>query len=195
MGQKHAWTALSIISIWLAVTFASIFSNDLIAGSDLVRIPVAAITCWFWGAVATGFVFIVVVRRKPTNRWLTLSIAGIWLSVALTSIFSPDLVAGSDPTSVPVAAIISPMAGTIATGFLFIVELVRKSSNSWLSVSILTIWLAVALVSIFAPELVTGSDPTRLPLAAVISSPIGAGATGFVCVFAWLLGRGGDKAN
>ena len=192
MGNRHEWTALSIISIWIAVTFASIFSNDLVAGSDPVRIPVAAITCWFWGAVATGFVFIVVLRRKPTNIWLTLSIFGIWASVALTSIFSPDLVAGSDPTNVPVAAIISPMAGAIATGFLFIVELGRKSNNPWLSSSILAIWLAVALVSIFAPELEAGSDPTILPLAAVISSPIGAGASGFVCVFSWVLGRAGD---
>ncbi len=192
MGQKHAWTALSVISIWIAVAFASTFSNDLIAGSDPVRIPVAAITCWFWGAVATGFILIVVLRKKPTNIWLTLSITGIWASVALTSIFSPDLVAGSDPTSIPIAAMISPMAGAIATGFLFIVELGRKSSNSWLSISILTIWMAVALVSIYAPELVTGSDPTTLPLAAVISPPVGAGASGFVCVFSWIAGRGGD---
>jgi hypothetical protein len=59
-----------------------------------------------------------------------------------------------------------------------------------MAVAIASIWLAVALTSIFAPDLVTGTDPTQVPIAAIISPVVGAIATGFVCGFVWLLARG-----
>jgi hypothetical protein len=44
------------------------------------------------------------------------------------------------------------------------------------------LWLAVAVVSIAGPMLVTGTDPTRIPLAALIAPPFGAIATGLLAV-------------
>ena len=46
----------------------------------------------------------------------------------------------------------------------------------------LTIWVVVALASIFAPELVTGTDPTRIPLAALVAPIAGLVGTGFVAL-------------
>ena len=60
----------------------------------------------------------------------------------------------------------------------------------WMGIAIAIIWLAVALTSIFTPELVTGTDPTRVPIAAIISPVVGAIGTGIVCGFVWLLARG-----
>jgi hypothetical protein len=48
----------------------------------------------------------------------------------------------------------------------------------------LGIWVAVALVSVFAPTLVTGSDPTTVPIAGLVSLSAGAVATGFACLAA-----------
>jgi len=42
---------------------------------------------------------------------------GLWLAVATISIFAPTMVTGSDPTSIPIAAILAPIAGTLATAF------------------------------------------------------------------------------
>ena len=50
-------------------------------------------------------------------------------------------------------------------------------------VAILAIWTAVTVLSIFAPSYVTGSDPTRIPTAAILSPIIGMVGTGFVAVF------------
>ena len=48
------------------------------------------------------------------------------------------------------------------------------------------IWTAVTLLSIFAPSYVTGSDPTRIPTAAILSPVVGVIGTGFVAAFTTL---------
>lgn len=50
-------------------------------------------------------------------------------------------------------------------------------------VAVASIWLAVLLVSIFTPQLVIGTDPTRLPVAAMISPIFGVIVTAYICVF------------
>ncbi|MCK4405262.1 MAG: hypothetical protein KAV43_01980 [Hadesarchaea archaeon] len=57
----------------------------------------------------------------------------------------------------------------------------------WVAVSVVGIWLAVALASIFSPDLVTNS--TRIPIAAIVSPIFGAFAT-FATLFVALLSRG-----
>ena len=48
-----------------------------------------------------------------------------------------------------------------------------------LPVAVLGIWGAVALVSIYAPSIVVGSDGTIVPVAGLFAPPAGAIATGF----------------
>ncbi len=51
------------------------------------------------------------------NAWTALSIGAIWAAVALASIFAPSLETDGGQTLVPLAAIISPVFGAVATGF------------------------------------------------------------------------------
>lgn len=125
MGGRQAWTVVSVGSIWLAVVFTSVFAPDLVSGSEQDHIPIAALVNWFWGTVSTGFVLLVMaLRRGPAggqeNVWISLAsvIAGIWVAVIFTSIFAPDLVTGSDPTRVPIVAMMSPIAATVATALV-----------------------------------------------------------------------------
>ena len=53
-----------------------------------------------------------------------------------------------------------------------------------LELSVAVIWAVVALAGIFTPVLVTGSDPTRIPLAALAAPVAGMVATGFVALHA-----------
>lgn len=64
-----------------------------------------------------------------------------------------------------------------------------RDNYVWVAISVVGIWLAVALASIFSPDLVTGTDPTRVPIAAIIGPIFGAFAT-FAIAFVALLGRG-----
>ena len=53
-------------------------------------------------------------ERKPV--WMALSIIAIWSSVAVIGIYGPSLeMAG---TAIPLSAILAPIFGAIATGFV-----------------------------------------------------------------------------
>jgi hypothetical protein len=57
--------------------------------------------------------------RPRSSSWgaFTFAISAIWLVVAIISIWTPDLVSGADRTHVPIAALVSPIAGVLATAF------------------------------------------------------------------------------
>ena len=58
--------------------------------------------------------------NDDASVWLgfELSVVVIWAVVALTGIFAPELVTGTDPTRIPLAALVTPVAGLVATGFV-----------------------------------------------------------------------------
>ena len=127
---------------------------------------------------------------KDKLFWTIVALAGIWIAVAIISIFSPDLVSGSEQEHLPVAAFITWISGAVATKSV-LNDIVRRpaSRNIWMGIAIVTviIWLAVTLVSVFVPVLVTGSDPTRLPLAAILAPIGGAIVTGIAGDYMQLL--------
>jgi hypothetical protein len=130
------------------------------------------------------------------QAWTVVSIGSIWLAVILTSIFAPDLVSGSEQDHIPIAAMGNWFWGTLSTGFVLLVIVLRRGAgreqeNVWVPLAsvIASIWVAVTFASIFAPDLVTGSDPTRIPIVAMMSPVAATVATGLVCVFTVLLAR------
>jgi hypothetical protein len=111
----------SVAAVWVAVGLASLMTPDLVTGSAQEHLPLAAITFWMWGAVATGLILMAagIAGDVADTRWRTLAIAvvTIWSVVAIVSIMAPELVTGSDPTRLPIAALVAPVAGMIATAF------------------------------------------------------------------------------
>jgi hypothetical protein len=121
-GSRYRFAAMAVCGIWGSLAAASIWSPDLISGSDATHVPVAALTDWFYAVIATGLVLLAFSHRTPDlgrSSWaaFTLVIYGIWLVVAITSIWTPDLISGTDETRVPIAALVSPIAGVLATAF------------------------------------------------------------------------------
>jgi uncharacterized membrane protein YhaH (DUF805 family) len=111
-----------VSSIWVALAAASIWSPDLISGTDDTHVPIAAFTDWFYAVIATGLVLMAFSRRTPDvgrSSWaaFTVAISVIWLVVAITSVWSPHLISGAEDTHVPIAALVSPIAGVLATAF------------------------------------------------------------------------------
>jgi hypothetical protein len=120
---KYLFAGFAVASIWLAIAAASVWSPDLVSGSEQDHIPLAAMTDWLYAATATGLVLLAFARRSPgasPSLWtgFTIAIAAVWAVVALASIFAPTIETGSDPTSVPITALVTPIAGVIATAFL-----------------------------------------------------------------------------
>ena len=122
------------------------------------------------------------------------AVAGLWLAMALSSVFAPDLIS-ADYDHVPIVALTIWPWGAVATGFVLFGAAfpARDRLARWgLPVAVLGIWGAVALVSIFAPSIVTGSDEmivagsgqTIVPVAGLFAPVAGAIATGYACLAA-----------
>ncbi len=130
-------------------------------------------------------------ERAAVNRWVGLApglaVASIWVPTLLLSVFAPDMVTGSQQEHLPLGGLIGWVWAAAATGYVLMATHAREESDDpsrWLGfeLSVLTIWVVVALAGIFAPQLVTGTDPTRIPLAALIAPPFGAVTTGFLAI-------------
>ncbi|HEY8546341.1 MAG TPA: hypothetical protein VIL36_14875 [Acidimicrobiales bacterium] len=113
--------AIALGGIWVAVAAISLFSPDMVTGSEQQHMPVAAFATWLWGSVAT----LAVVRfwsgpgrsaaHRTLHRPMAVAVAGVWAIAALVAVFGPVMVTGSDPTRVPFCAIFAPIAATILT--------------------------------------------------------------------------------
>jgi hypothetical protein len=121
-------------------------------------------------------------RILPT----AVAVGGLWLAMALSSVFAPDLISDAQD-HVPIVALTIWIWGAVATGFVLFGAAfpTRDPMARWaLPVAVLGIWAAVALVSIFAPTIVTGSDGTIVPVAGLFAPVAGTVATGFACLAA-----------
>jgi hypothetical protein len=94
---------------------------DLVSGSEQEHLPVAAFTTWLWGLVATGgFLWAMARLRGSASRrpiWIGLAVATLtaWLVATILSLALPVVETGSDPTRIPIAAIVSPVAAAALT--------------------------------------------------------------------------------
>jgi hypothetical protein len=119
---RYVFAGLTVACIWLATAAASIWSPVMITGIEHERLAIAAVIDWFPAAIASGLVLMAFSRRTrgaSRSLWLgfLIAIGSIWAAVAAVSIFSPALVTGSDPTTVPIAVFAAPIGGVIATAF------------------------------------------------------------------------------
>jgi hypothetical protein len=114
-ASTRPWAA-AVGAVILAIALISILSPDLVTGAFQEHIPIVGLTAWLWGAVAIGY--LTFVRGSHLDVPQAGLIAGLWLAIAATCIFSPELVTGTDPTRIPIAGLVAPVVGTVVTGFL-----------------------------------------------------------------------------
>jgi hypothetical protein len=125
MHGRMFWMVFTLVVIWLSVLFTSLFASDLISGSFQEHLPIAAIITWIFGLAATRSVIKMLSRSKNPQKetdaiWMYsgISVAVIWVIVTITAIFSPVSITGSDPTRIPVAVVVAPIAGLLLTGLV-----------------------------------------------------------------------------
>jgi hypothetical protein len=120
-GSWVVWTLAGITAIWVAVILISVFAPDMVTGSEQQHLPVAAFGAWFWGLAATGaFVWGMGRLRGSAARqpfWVGLAAAtmAVWGVATVLSITLPVYVTGSDPTRLPIGAMVSPVAAFLLT--------------------------------------------------------------------------------
>ena len=127
------WTAIGIGGIWVAVLALSLLAPDLVSGSEQEHLPVAAFATWFWGGVGT-LVFLVVMGRLRGNAtwqpiWIGFSLVTlvIWAVATILGINLPVAETGTDPTRIPIAALVAPVAAAMLTALAGAVANVFRS--------------------------------------------------------------------
>lgn len=120
-GSWMVWSVSGLAGIWTAVVLISVLAPDLVSGSEQEHLPIAAFTTWLWGLVATGgFLWAMARLRGSASRrpiWVGLAVATltVWLVATILSLALPVVETGSDPTRLPIAAIVTPMAAAALT--------------------------------------------------------------------------------
>ena len=132
-GYAYLMTGIAIGCIVVSGVLGSIFTPDLVSTSGAAvghihqHTPLAAYSGWIFDVIAIAMVLPAAmqgIRAKVTDRvpWtmLGLGAGGIWLAVMFISIFTPVMVTGTAPwiTEVPLASILSVIAGLVLTGLL-----------------------------------------------------------------------------
>lgn len=120
-GSWMLWTAAGIGGIWLAVLLISLFAPDMVSGSEQEHLPLPALTAWLWGLIATGTFLAGAVHlrgsgsRRPVWIGLTVVTLEIWLVATVLSITLPVFETGTDPTRIPMGALLAPMGAAVLT--------------------------------------------------------------------------------
>lgn len=120
-SQLFRLAAAGIGIVWAAVIVISVFSPDMVTGSQHDHIAIAAVFTWIWGLIATRFIFTeLAALRGHSDRfpdaWLLVGgIAVVWIAAAVVSVVAPEFVTGSDPTRLPIAAMLAPIAAMLLT--------------------------------------------------------------------------------
>ena len=122
-GYRALATGAVLIAIWVSAILAAIYSPDLVSGANHEHVQLAMFFVWPLAAVATGMVLLAAgVSRhgvEQVGAWAVYAVVTMlaWIGAALGSIFISPMVTGSDPTTIPLAALIGPFFAVLVTAF------------------------------------------------------------------------------
>jgi hypothetical protein len=108
----------AVVAVVTASAAVATLAPDMVTGSEQEHLPLAAMTVWPWTAAAVGYV--VMAGSGGGSRDFVLGVTSIWIVVTVLALAVPSLVTGTDPTRIPLAALIAPPFGAVTTGFLAI---------------------------------------------------------------------------
>jgi hypothetical protein len=91
------------------------------------------------------------------------------------------MVTGSQHEHLPMAAMTGWIWAIVGTGYLMMGSRGGRATPALVLGTALT-WVIVALAVIFGPTMVTGTDPTTIPLTVLLAPIAGAIVTGFIAL-------------
>ena len=128
--QGPAWASpvVAVAALWACSAMLAVFAPDMVTGSEHDHLPIAAMTVWPWTFIATAYV--VMAARRPGTASLVWSVVAIWVSVLVAGVAAPAMVTGTDPTTIPMGAILAPIGGAVATGLVALHHAIRSGSDT-----------------------------------------------------------------
>ncbi len=125
----------------------------------------------------------------PLVAWASAAaaVAGIWVMVAAAGAVAPDFVSGSQHEHLKLVGGSAWIWGLVATAFVVLavlqgVRLRVVNPAPWIALAAgaVGVWAGVAFVCATGPVMVTGTDPTTFPYAAMGAPILGVFLTWFV---------------
>jgi hypothetical protein len=120
-------------------------------------------------------------HQTPELGWWNTSwtaVAAIWVSSIGLAVLAPDMISGSEHEHLPLAMMTVWPWSAAATAFALMTPGVRAAPG-WTG-SVVVLWAGTMLAGVLAPSMVTGTDPTEIPLAVVVVPPVAAILTGLL---------------
>lgn len=105
-------------------------------------------------------------------------IAAIWTATAVSSVLAPDMVTGSGHEHLPMALMTAWIWACVGSTYALMTP--QRGSRAGWTLSVVVVWALMAMATIVAPVMVTGTDPTSIPLAVMIGPPVAAVVTGML---------------
>jgi hypothetical protein len=115
------WTIIGLGAIWIGVLAISVAAPDLVSGSQQEHLPLAMFVTWIWGLVASiGYLWGMSRLRGAAARrrlWigLVIFVAVTWGIATVVSVAMPVWETGSDPTRLPLWALVAPIGAALIT--------------------------------------------------------------------------------
>lgn len=116
-------------------------------------------------------------RHRVAESPMT-AVVAIWASTAVASLLAPDMVTGSEQEHLPIGLMTGWLWACVGTAYALMTP--RRSSRASWTVAVVLIWFMAAVVGIAGPVMVTGTDPTRIPLAVILAPLVAAIVTGLL---------------
>jgi hypothetical protein len=87
--------AVGLAGIWISVVLISVFSPDLVSGSEQDHVPIAALLTWVWGLIASRSLAVTLVGQRdrpgrPQEVWLLVAgVTVVWAAATALAVFGP----------------------------------------------------------------------------------------------------------
>lgn len=124
VGTSVPGRLVAVAIIWAASAIVAIGAPDMVSGSEHEHLPIAAITVWLWAAVGSGYASMAPVHDSRAWLW---AVGLVWGATAVATVLAPEMVTGSDPTRIPIVALVAPPVAAVVTGFLALNQAVGEA--------------------------------------------------------------------
>ena len=122
LGYRSASAGIVLVEIWISAVVAAVYSPDMISGANHEHLQLAMFFAFPLAAVASAMVLLAAgVSRRTTEAGPWVVYAGVnvvaWAGYAVASVFASPMVTGTDPTTIPLAAVIGPVFAVLVTAY------------------------------------------------------------------------------
>jgi hypothetical protein len=118
-----------------------------------------------------------------------LALVSIWVAATIAAVFAPDMVTGSNHEHFQLTMFLVWPLAAVATGMVLLAAGVSRrgaeTAGPWGVYAVLNAlaWFGAAIASVYVTPMVTGSDPTTIPIASLVAPVFSVLVTAYASIY------------